>query len=918
MKSLIIFFFLFFSLSLFAQGRDTILFQDNFNRDTLGSRWQTYGTPNAYPWWGIDTTDGYIGRGSLADSPNHRPWTRNSWSWVAMRYGMNFADLLTANLYFYQKRNMQSGKGWGYVEVSTDGGETWEQLGSSYQGNSGWVPTVLSLENYLNLPDVRIRFYLIVADDANPRFDGWFIDSVRVIGTKRICRDVGPFSLLAPGDSVRPETVITPQVQVVNYGNTQESLWVWLKGFYKGQLVYHESCWISQLSRGGSVIVDFPVWRPESLGLYHFLSWTALPGDTFYFNDTLKDSTWVVRYAHDVGTEEIISPRGNRYPGRFPLMARFKNYGANTENFTCYFRITQGFDTILKRSFTLLLLPDSSREVVFGDTTLRAGEYKVIAYTYLATDEREENNLKAESLFIMQFPYDVGVDRIISPRATNNFDTIRPNALLYNLGLTQATFTAHFTILDTSGAEQYRDSILCTLKPDSVQEFLFSPWVPTRIGRFFARCSLYLPEDGNPENDTLTKYFTILIGGWLRRDDLPLGPKKKGVGPGASLAYIPDTFVYALKGNGTCEFYRFNIFENYWQTLCSIPYSGEKRKGVKGGGALCSNLRDRVFALKGNKTDEFWVYFPDGDSWKPLRPVPPIPKSGIKDGAGIAYAVKGDSEFVFLLKGTGTYTFLAYYIGGDTWLERKEAPPGPLIKKWKKGSCIASDGSRVYALKGGGKYNEFYIYDVLSDTWLIGDTLPLMRGGVSAKKKKLKDGAALCYAPTVNRLYAFKGGNTDEFWSYSLALGKWDERDPIPVSGKRVKSGASLTFTDFRIYAFKGNKTLEFWMYLPIETTGRYLAPSIFQFSSPTGEKGKKFCNLIISPNPTSSLLTIYSPMIPEIKEVSLFDAVGRKVLIPMEKVGNRIMMRMKGLSSGTYFLHLKGKKEEYLYKVVY
>jgi hypothetical protein len=107
-------------------------------------------------------------------------------------------------------------------------------------------------------------------------------------------------------------------------------------------------------------------------------------------------------------------------------------------------------------------------------------------------------------------------------------------------------------------------------------------------------------------------------------------------------------------------------------------------------------------------------------------------------------------------------------------------------------------------------------------------------------------------------------------------------------------------------------------MYLPIETTGRYLAPSIFQFSSPTGEKGKKFCNLIISPNPTSSLLTIYSPMIPEIKEVSLFDAVGRKVLIPMEKVGNRIMMRMKGLSSGTYFLHLKGKKEEYLYKVVY
>ncbi|MEO0100893.1 MAG: T9SS type A sorting domain-containing protein [candidate division WOR-3 bacterium] len=910
----VIFFLLFFSI-IFAQ-KDTVLFFDNFDRDTLGARWITYGTSNAYPWWGIDTANGYNNSyGSLADSP-HRPWARNSYSYAAMSFGMNFADLLSANLYFYQMRNMQSGRGWGYAEVSTDGGQTWNSLGPPYQGQSGWEATVLSLNNYLNLPDVRIRFYILVADNANPNFDGWFIDSVRVIGTKRICRDVGPFRLVAPGDSIRPDTVITPQVQVVNYGNTEESLWVWLKIFYKGNLVYQESSWINKLERGGIAIANFPNWSPESLGVYNFLSWTALLGDTFYSNDTLRDSTYVVKYTHDVGTEEIISPRGTQYPRRFPLMAVYKNYGANTETFNAYFRIMSGSDTILKRSVTLQLLPDSSREYVFGDTTLRAGEYKVIAYTYLANDERLENNLKEESLHIIQFPYDVGVDRIISPRVTNNFDTITPNALVYNLGVNSATFTAHFTIFDTARQEFYRDSTLCTLPPDSVREITFARWMPTKIGRFFARCSLYCPEDENPENDTLTKYFTILVGGWLRRAELPLGPKKKGVSYGAALTYLPDTFVYALKGNGTCEFYRYNIFENYWEAACSIPYSGEKRKGVKNGGALCSNGKDRVFALKGNKTDEFWAYFPDGDTWHPLKPVPPIPKPGVKDGAGICYATKGDSEFVFLLKGTNSYAFFAYYIPLDTWLIRKDAPPGPLIKKWKKGSCIATDGEKIYALKGGSKYNEFYIYYILSDTWVTGCTLPLMRGGVQARKKKLKDGASLCYAPNVNRLYAFKGGNTDEFWSYSLSLEKWQERDPIPVTGKRVKSGGALTFTDFRIYAFKGNKTLEFWMYLPIETTGKYLAPLTFDYQASTG-KGNSISSLLIYPNPNQGLINLFYTKEHEPLKISVYDALGRKVFPIIYKGKNQINLQMKGLSEGTYFLYIKEKNGQYLYKKV-
>ncbi len=912
MEKVIIPFFLSLTI-LSAQGKDTILFIDLFDRDTLGSRWQTYGTPNAYPWWGIDTVTRYQGKGSLADSP-FRNWTKESWSWAKMTYGMNFADLLSAQLVFYQQRNMQSGRGWGYVEVSTDLGQNWTSLGT-YQGQSNWERTVVDLNNYLNLPDVQIRFYLLVADNANPNFDGWFIDSVVVRGTKRICRDVGPFKVLAPGDTVRIDSTVFPQVQVVNYGNTQESLWVYLNISYKGRVVYSESSWIN-LERGGASLADFSPFTFDSLGLYHLLSWTSLPGDTFYYNDTLRDSTWVISYTHDVGTEAILSPRGNRYPGRFRLMAIYKNYGLSQEAFYAYFRIISNEDTILKRSTSLQLHPDSSREVDFGDTTLRAGEYKVVAYTYLADDERPDNNLKEDSLRIFAFPYDVGIDRIMSPAVTNNFDTIIPRALVYNLGTQTATFSSHFKIFNLEGNKFYSDSLLViNLPADSVREIAFSPWMPDRIGRFFANCSLHFPEDENPENDTLTKYFTVLIGGWLQRENLPLGPKKKGVSSGGSLTYLPDTFVYALKGNNTNEFYRYNIYLNQWQPLCSIPWQGEKRKNVKGGASLTSNLRDRVFALKGNKTDEFWSYFPDGDSWKALRSVPPIPKSGVKDGAGLCYFVKGDSEFVFFLKGTKTYLFSAYYVPEDTWLERADAPAGPYIKKWGKGSCLTTDGELIYALKGGGKYNEFYCYYPMEDTWVERCSLPQRRGGAYAKKKKVKDGASLCSDRQTGIVYAFKGGNTDEFWSYDPNTNRWRERDPLPSEVKRIKRGSALTFADFRAFAFKGNKTLEFWMFLPIETTG-YLGKGLTQEGANLREVKRLDEKLLLFPNPTSGIINILASDLKRIT-LSLFSACGKKIPLLMEKTKNGFRFNLKDLPPGAYFLLVKKPKERVFYKVI-
>jgi len=76
-----------------------------------------------------------------------------------------------------------------------------------------------------------------------------------------------------------------------------------------------------------------------------------------------------------------------------------------------------------------------------------------------------------------------------------------------------------------------------------------------------------------------------------------------------------DSYIYALKGGNTGEFWRYDTASRKWAEMETLPKFGSagKRKGVKGGGDMV--VADSAFyVLKGNKTREFWKYTP-GDSW---------------------------------------------------------------------------------------------------------------------------------------------------------------------------------------------------------------------------------------------------------------------------------------------------------------
>ncbi|MEO0132534.1 MAG: choice-of-anchor J domain-containing protein [candidate division WOR-3 bacterium] len=110
-------------------------------------------------------------------------------------------------------------------------------------------------------------------------------------------------------------------------------------------------------------------------------------------------------------------------------------------------------------------------------------------------------------------------------------------------------------------------------------------------------------------------YYDISGDSWSAYNflpDLPLrapySSKNTKVKNGA-LAII-DTIIYAIKGGGSTEFWSFNINQGRWVILESIPRKNSSKQSVpKAGASLVAGLGN-IYLLKGNNTQEFWIYYP--------------------------------------------------------------------------------------------------------------------------------------------------------------------------------------------------------------------------------------------------------------------------------------------------------------------
>jgi len=329
-------------------------------------------------------------------------------------------------------------------------------------------------------------------------------------------------------------------------------------------------------------------------------------------------------------------------------------------------------------------------------------------------------------------------------------------------------------------------------------------------GAYSVVCSLIT----SPTAPALVYEDTIIavgscVSGWVRRKDICA---KKMVKCGSDLTYLPPLSIYALVGNGCRDLVAYNILQDTWSRCESIPIAPDHRKkGVKRGCALTNDGINSIYAVKGNNTREFWRYDIDGDSWHYLGDCPVGQKqngkaTNLRNGVDMVYVQKSDSSLIFLLYGSKTFTFKAYWVEGDTWLDRANILPEPSGKPMAEGSCLTYDNHRyIYALKG--KYGDFYRYDIVSNTWSFLQPMP------EIKKKKMRDGTAIAY-DGIGRIFATKG-NTNEFWFYSITDDSWQQLDGPPNIRKLKGSSMCYAWIANTFYLLEGNKTNHFWAYVP-------------------------------------------------------------------------------------------------------
>jgi beta-lactamase superfamily II metal-dependent hydrolase len=413
---------------------------------------------------------------------------------------------------------------------------------------------------------------------------------------------------------------------------------------------------------------------------------------------------------------------------------------------------------------------------------------------------------------------DAAVLEIISPRDTIlEGAVITPRAKIKNLGNITESFTVRFKI----GSVYNKTKTIFGLAPDDSLTISFDTTWTALSGSYQVSCSTQIPGDSNPTNDGQSANLTIIqtITGWQKISDI-LNPVKDG---GALVT--AQGKIYAFIGNKTGYFYMFNPLSNTWQPRTEVPFGYHwgklKKKLVKKGAALTfgqDNLgRDIIYAIKGNSTYEFWKYLIAQDSWIQENDQ----EIAFKGGSALAYVpIAQNTKYIYALWGSNRdFKFRAYNITTQQWAEKRASEKGRDNRKFKDGSCMVALRDSIFILKGGAKYNEFYCYDVIKDTWIELESMPQNHPDIN-RKKKVKTGGAMTYDAHTNKIYAFKGGGTQEFWSYDIAQDYWSPQEIIPkdpLTDKKsvIKAGGSLTALNGKIYALKGNNRNEFWQYTP-------------------------------------------------------------------------------------------------------
>ncbi|MGQ9678449.1 MAG: T9SS type A sorting domain-containing protein [bacterium] len=898
--SFVLFISTFLVLGVTPVQSQTILVED------FDSSWNTNNPPAG--WSILFTGDTSTNDWHRAPDLGFHPWTDNSTPYAALGPGETDIDMLvTPVLDFIGCQNvvlrcsLGFSPGTGYHEAkilaSTDSGINYNREIANLTGQM----LEPGLRTY-DLPwapnqrTVRIAFSVITEDTGIVYF---VLDNISITASRR-ATDVGILRILTPSDTVDSGTTVTPQCQVKNFSNGTGTFWTKLTLGTR-----QDSVLIQDLAAGDSATATFRPWTADTAGLLYAQFSTALPGDLNPENDTASRRVFIKpSFFNDVAALAILGPTGT-VTETTNVIPRgiIANNTPHQVTLKAYFQISYFGGPVYYDSISAPLAPNQIDTVSFSSwVATPPGIYNTILRVWAERDLNPENDLVSGSFTVRSPTHDVGVAEILSPLDTVPPGNITPAAKIFNFGTFPETNFKIFFSIYRAGVRAYHDSALCpVLEPAETAAVSFPVWLATR-GTYLVSCSTALTGDIEPSNDLLEKTVTVrtpILVGWQEMSPLPTGAKE--VKNGGALTILGN-MVYALRGNKTDEFLAYSIETDSWYNLRSLPL-GSNGKPVYKGGALTTDQSRFIYALKGNSQPDFLRYDVFTDSWYNLKPVPPGPsRKPVKGGSYMTYVVRRDTGYVYLLKGYRN-EFWRYNTVADSWEELPAAPLGPSGKNsYKDGSFIVYDGARtLYAVKA--KYNEVFAFDLDSTRWLSTPFQRFPPAGHSGREKKVKDGAGGVWWR--NAMYCLKGGNTCEFWRFFPQENRWEELDTIPILGstgkkKRVKAGGAIAGMGNGIFfILKGNKTNEFWCYQSPEA-GPGVTEPVTTPITPLKVK--------LYPNPTTGVINCEIPA-PwgEKSTVTIYDPSGRILLTTLTN-SPQFRLDCRTLGPGVYFFHLRNR----------
>ncbi|MEO0050774.1 MAG: FlgD immunoglobulin-like domain containing protein, partial [candidate division WOR-3 bacterium] len=306
---------------------------------------------------------------------------------------------------------------------------------------------------------------------------------------------------------------------------------------------------------------------------------------------------------------------------------------------------------------------------------------------------------------------------------------------------------------------------------------------------------------------------------WRVLSSIP-GTKKARVG--TAIASVPMTVgnetlevLFVLKGK-TNEFWAYYPDCDSWAAKETLPWelSGRKKKWDNGA-TLVAGQDGKLYATRG-RCLEFWCYDPGTGVWE-LMPSVPYGPSGkvLKYGTATAAVTIGDTSYIYLVKGTKTremYRLCIPYNSSHTWEVLADVPPGPNNRPLRQGSCMAWDrGDTIFLLKG--YYNEFWAYSLSTSTWHQRAYLPYWSSRGSTGKAK--DGSGMVVIG--DKVYVLRGkSDPPEVWCYLQDLNGWS---PLPamVAGPsgQTRCDGGMTSAEGFLWVLRGKNSNDFYRLTP-------------------------------------------------------------------------------------------------------